>query len=178
MTGFDECLPARLGRRGYDTWALHGNGGEFYSRKTFYPLLGFRHAEFYDDFKRRSDRNPQCSGTVFQGICDEQVYQRALNLFDGTRRFVHVMTLDTHLPVRSAQFPSCSASFKDDAGLCGYDRLVERSMRQLGEALRRAKSKPDLIFIYGDHAPPFAGQAARDVFHPDRIPFLRLRRIW
>ena len=138
--------------------------------------MGFRHAEFYDRLRAAFPTAQSCDGTVFHGLCDEQVYARAMELFDGGKRFVHVMTLDTHLPVRSAEPPSCSTEYAGDPALCGYDRLLGRSLTQLGRALARATIKPDVVYVYGDHAPPFATQASRQVFDAGRVPFLTLTR--
>ena len=170
------CLPQNLGRLGYDSWALHGNGGQFYSRGTFYPLMGFRHVEFYKEIQSRYPSLRPCDGTIFRGVCDKYVYERALSLFDGNKRFVHVITLDTHLPTPPASRPACSSSFGDSEALCGYDVLLERSMSHLGKAIRNAKFKPDLIFIYGDHAPPFSNNKDREVFRNSQVPFLTLQK--
>nr|WP_269141314.1 sulfatase-like hydrolase/transferase [Sphingomonas sp. IC-56] len=171
-----QCLPSQLRRRGYDTVALHGNGGRFYSRWAVYPAMGFRQSFFYDDLAAADPAVTACPETAFNAACDERVYSRAIGLFDGQKRFVHVMTLDSHLPVLDAEPGSCSSIFAENSSLCGYAKLLQRSLAQLGLALHNAKVQPDVVFIYGDHAPPFASELARKVFSAEAVPYLILRK--
>lgn len=172
-----SCLPAMLARKGYDTNALHGNGPRFYSRLTVYPAMGFRRSWFYDDLKASDAAVVPCPGTLFRGACDALVYKRAVSLFDGRKRFVHVMTLDSHLPLLGRAAGGCPDKIAGDPAICGYVHVIEQSLTHLGEEMRRAQSHPDVIYIYGDHAPPFNSSIERKMFSADAVPFYRLRRI-
>ncbi|RZL29526.1 MAG: hypothetical protein EOP64_00780 [Sphingomonas sp.] len=172
---FSDCLPSFLSRSGYSTWGLHGNGGEIYNRKNVYPLIGFQHAVFYSDMASSPEIRP-CEHTPFRGICDHDMYVRALRLFDGSRRFVHIMTLDTHLPVYPTAPSECSGSFRNNASLCGYSKAIMRSLNDLATTILHSNKKPDLIFIYGDHAPPFFSASTRQFFDGKQVPFIILKR--
>lgn len=172
---FSDCLPRFLSSKGYSTWAFHGNGGEIYNRKNVYPLIGFRHAVFYNDMASLQNIHP-CEKTPFRGVCDHDMYVRALSLFNGSRRFVHIMTLDTHLPVYPTTPSECTRSFGDNESLCGYSKAIMRSLHDLSNVILRSKEKPDLIFIYGDHAPPFFSASTRQFFDGKRVPFVMLNR--
>jgi len=176
MFRLSSCLPARLRREGFDTEAIHGNGGDIYSRAKLYPAMGFRRTWFYEDLRTTDPNVSPCFGTLFNGACDARVYERALSLFDGQKRFVHVMTLDSHLPVPFTVPSNCPSQFISTAPLCSYAVLIRRSLAQLGSALSHAKVKPDLVFVYGDHAPPFNSAEARNAFAEDAVPFLVLQR--
>ena len=171
-----RCLPKMLQANGYVTDALHGNGGRFYNRRTIYPAMGFQRSWFYDDIVAADRSAGPCPKTAFNAVCDDRLYARALSLFDGNKRFVHVMTLDSHLPVPDADGLTCPRVFLDDKPLCAYANLISRSLDELGSAITAAPHKPDLIFIYGDHAPPFSKSTTRARFADDEVPFFILKR--
>lgn len=172
----DGCLPAKLKRLGYDTQALHGNGGLIYRRSQIYPAMGFKRSWFYDQLRAADSRVGPCTGTVFKGACDKAVLDRALSLFDGQRRLVHVMTLDSHLPLPSVEHGVCDPAFRADKTLCTYSRAMTRSFSGIVQAVQNAAHPPNLIVIYGDHAPPFALLSTRRFFDAEQVPFLVLRR--
>jgi hypothetical protein len=172
---FSSCLPSMLRRQGYDTWAFHGNGGRFYNRRLIYPVIGFAHARFFDDLREGASERSSCANTVFHGICDRAVFEQAIRLFDGRKRFVHVMTLDTHLPIDVSPEQRCKASPPTDSALCGYYALLAESLADLGHLLALARIKPDVVYVYGDHAPPFSKIAERQHFAASEVPFWTLR---
>lgn len=159
-----QCLPARLHARGYATVAFHGNGGAIYNRARLYPAIGFNQSWFYDRLHREDPTAASCPGKAFAGICDNKVFDRALSLFDGTKRFVHVMTLDTHLPVARSDGERCLPTFRSDVTLCAYSSTMRASLKALGSAIVSAAHHPDLIILYGDHAPPFSSTSDRAHF--------------
>lgn len=171
-----SCLPARLRRLGYDTQALHGNGPLMYDRRAVYPAMGFARAWFDTDLRRAAPDIRPCPGTAFGGVCDADLYARALSLFDGRRRFVHVLTLDAHLPIPAAGTSDCQPAFAGDAGLCRYAAATEASLDALARAVLAARNPPELIVLYGDHAPPFAGVQARAEFATHQVPYVVLTR--
>ncbi len=172
-----DCLPARLAARGYETDALHGNGGGIYDRAAVYPAMGFRRSWFFDDLKRDDPRVVACPDTAFGAACDERVFARALALFDGRPRFVHVMTVDTHLPIPDSVEPACPAGISGTPTICRYAAKMRGSLAELGAAIRRAPVPPDRVVLYGDHAPPFFGDVERDRFVPGVVPYLVLERV-
>lgn len=167
------CLPNRLRMAGYDTRALHGNGGKFYQRARLYPIMGFGKSYFYADLRRPGD---VCPDTSFNGVCDDKLFAAGLGLFDQNRRFVHMMTLDTHLPIPRGVGENCSASFRDDPLLCRYDVRMSQTLRELVAAVSSARFPPDLIVVYGDHPPPFRSSVTRARFRSDQVPFLVFRK--
>lgn len=173
-----HCLPMRLARAGYDTVALHGNGGHMYDRLDVYPAMGFRRSLFFADLRREAPAIAVCKGLPFTGICDGAVFTRALALFDGRRRLVHVMTLDAHLPysAENGALDQCLSAFRHAAGLCRYSALTRNSLGALASAVRSAPHPPDMIVVYGDHAPPFGAAALREAFRPGVVPYVVLTR--
>ncbi len=165
------CLPAQLAREGYRTVAVHGNAGSFYRRTRFYPMMGF--AEHWHYEQMRGQVVGLCS-YLFVGICDGDAARIALAAFDGSRRaFVHLMTLDTHLPL-PAPAGTCRAAAEPT--LCTYSHGISSSLGAIAAAVVAAHSPPDLIVLYGDHAPPFVERRLRAQFIEGKVPFLVLRR--
>ncbi|MDB5459875.1 MAG: mdoB [Caulobacteraceae bacterium] len=168
------CLPQALRQRGYTTAAYHGNSGDFYHRASVYPSIGITDSHFRDDLVR-SGR--VCDRYMFKGVCDRDVFQSAMTAFKGPgRHFVHVMTLDTHFPQAGDPAAGCGQARREARELCLYDWYFGRAGADLAAAIEAAPTKPDLIVLYGDHAPPFADRN-RDVFSSDSVPYYELRRI-
>lgn len=175
MRRLPVCIPALMRRKGYDTQSIHGNGSRFYSRLTVYPAMGFTKSWFYDDLLSYYPQIVPCKNTSFRGACDAFVFRRALSLFDGRKKFIHLMTLDSHLPINDSVTTECPPGFKNNPQLCSYAYLIRRSLSELSYSVRNAKHRPDNIIIFGDHAPPFMSYSARKAFSVDQVPYITLR---
>lgn len=173
VAGFaDQCLPNRLKSMGYITTGMHGNTGFFYDRIQLYPALGFDRMLFRNDLLRRG--GVDCPSRSFPGICDRDTLRIGLGLFGHQpREFVHVVSLDTHYPY-AANKPSdtvCEgAAAKLATDLCIYRNQFADAMGVIGTAIAEAKVKPDVIFVYGDHAPTFVGEKLRSYFDREDVP--------
>jgi hypothetical protein len=49
-------------------------------------------------------------------------------------------------------------------------------MDTIGRTVRRAPVKPDVVYIYGDHAPPYVTTNERLFFDRTKVPFIVLTR--
>lgn len=165
------CLPAALQSRGYVSTALHGNVGTFYRRTRFYPLMGFSHAQHYEQMRAMV---PALCTYTFIGICDRDAARIAVESFGHQpREFVHLMTLDTHFPLPAAS-EACRRS--RDSELCTYLHEMSRSLGGISQAIETARYPPDMIVLYGDHGPPFTRGQERDQFESGRVPYMVLKR--
>jgi hypothetical protein len=173
-----HCLPARLSQQGWATLGIHGNSRFFYNRSGLYPAIGFGHTLFFDDLKAQGRH--VCRTRAFAGVCDHDTLAAALEfLAKNPKAFAHVMTLDTHFPLgsRTAGDRNCKSGVSvPSQELCLYQNQITTVMREIGEAIAKAPAKPDLIFIYGDHAPPYAVASERKYFDREHIPVLILKR--
>ena len=173
-----DCLPHYLQARGYRTLGIHGNSGFFYSRRDLYPAIGFEETLFYDNFMRKDPSIPRCKTRAFDGICDRAAMAAALAfLQEGGPRFAHVMTLDTHFPLDAAspEDRKCDivAGLRDE-DLCIYAHRMRTVLTELAQQLAEAKNRPDRVYIYGDHPPPYVSKQERDYFDRAAVPFLVL----
>jgi hypothetical protein len=172
MPALRNCLPNALMRRGYATEAFHGNTGRFYGRSRTYPSLGFRTSTFLEDLPGQ----PRCRPDLFNSVCDAAVLRRAVAAFDkGGRRFVHVVTLDSHEPLSTEGFPQCRNLAPRPRELCMYDLSQRAALLAVAGALKAAKSPPELVSLYGDHGPPLLGGSG--AMSPSRVPYIELRRV-
>ena len=110
----------------------------------------------------------------FVAICDHDLLSLAVASFRAEQRsFVHVMTLDTHLPLRRPTFP-CKAEMSP--GLCSYEEAMKRTLGDIVSVLSTAAIKPEMVALYGDHMPPFFAASDRARFVKGQVPFVLLTR--
>jgi phosphoglycerol transferase MdoB-like AlkP superfamily enzyme len=171
MKWFRDCLPVRLAAAGWDTSGWHGNAGSFYRRSTIYPALGFGEQQFFETMAPRTAR---LCRFLFVGICDRDALALAVDWLGARPRgFAHVMSLDTHLPLPPTK-GSCPSGRR---AYCDYLDGVRNSLQATADALATAPQGPDILFVYGDHAPPFLDADERGLFRPGVVPFVQLERI-
>lgn len=179
---FDEaCVPSFLSDRGYGTWAGHGNRGTFYDRRRVYPALGFRQVSFDVQFPGADDPQTCPEYLVFPGACDRLAFHAALSFLEAKpKAFAHVMTLDTHFPLRLdiGEHVECPQGLSlDDESLCLYVRRISGVLLELAAELTRASNGPEVVYLYGDHRPPYAVTFLREAFAPELVPFVKLTKI-
>lgn len=170
----EHCLPNVLAERGWKTAGLHGNSGLFYDRRRIYPAIGFQNVLFREDFDRLE--TTPCRSIGFTGWCDPVVLRHGLEqLASAPRSFVHVMSLDTHLPLKATEEEKarCSAS---PGEACIYVHRFGRTLENIARAINEAPVKPDIVFIWGDHPPPYIHKDVRDLFVSGEVPMLILTR--
>ena len=59
-----DCIPSKLSKLGYSTWAGHANVGGFYNRSNIYPAMGFGISKFESSFGKVSK---DCGGACLVG---------------------------------------------------------------------------------------------------------------
>ena len=164
---FQDCLPALLQKRGFSTAAWHGGDSWFYNRSNIYRQMGFKQAHFFGDMVPNVSR--VCS-YLFVAICDADLFKAAMVSFgQSEREFVHIMTIDTHLPISNSLI-ACGPQI--DRQKCLYQSMIEQTINSLGSAVRNSPTQPDLILVTGDHAPPFINGRVRREFRSGVVPWL------
>jgi len=89
------------------------------------------------------------------------------------------LTVDTHvrLQARTTADHACPLSeVMDDADLCLYVHRFADALDEIASGLATGPGGADLLYLYGDHAPPYASGALRAAFDANRVPVLVLRR--
>jgi hypothetical protein len=174
------CLPAQLERLGYATIGIHGNVRQFYNRMRIYPMFGFSRTMFLDDFERQRSTMELCNGEAFSGVCDSAAVSAALGFISAhPTAFAHVMTLQTHLPMAASDLGSSDCSrfpHLEQSDLCLYANQQAETLRRIGVLLMASPTPPDVVYLYGDHAPPFALRSLREKFVRGQVPYIVLTR--
>lgn len=169
LSALGICAPHALARLGYRTKAWHGNSRYFYLRDQVYPAMGFQEFESFETFA--ADEGSICR-KLFTGICDRKILDSASVWLNGEgKRFAHVMTLETHLPLASQPNERCAHSNPET---CGYLVAMRKAMSDIGTSIAKIRERPLDVFIYGDHPPPFMSEEARQTFSRTAVPFVSI----
>lgn len=162
-----DCLPARLAQHGWMTTGLHGFSGAMFDRDRWWPMLGLRHQEFGESLVRAA-QGRECGG-AFAGACDSDVLRRAFEIAAQPRQFVYVVTLNSHLPIKTEPLALELTTLCKDADVgaaeCQYLNAIGRMLRAVHNGLSASTSGQEpMVLVVGDHAPPFSDRASRGHF--------------
>jgi phosphoglycerol transferase MdoB-like AlkP superfamily enzyme len=175
-----SCLPTRLAALGYDTIAVHGMSGHMFNRSTWYSTIGFRERWFHEQLQQQG--LPDCTG-VFTGTCDADIAAwigRRLEEDSSRPKFVHWMTLNSHLPVPVPSYLTngapCLASIglQPNSPLCSWYQLVANVHRSVAQLAAGPLSRSTVFVIVGDHAPPFGDPVLHSRFSQSDVPYVVL----
>jgi len=175
-----SCLPARLADLGYETIGVDGMSGHMFDRSTWYGTIGFQERWFHEQFQPQG--LPDCNGALV-GTCDADIAAwigRRLDADSSRPKFIHWMTLNSHLPVPvPLSLPNaapCSAAegLQPDSPLCSWYQLVANVHRSVAQLALDPLGRPTVFVIVGDHAPPFGDPSLRDRFSQSDVPYVVL----
>jgi hypothetical protein len=175
-----NCLPQRLGALGYDRIAIHGFSPHMYLRSVWYPTIGFQEQLFHEQLQEQG--LPDCNG-VFVGTCDADIATwigHRLDEDSSRPKFIHWMTLNSHLPapvpVSLPNAAPCLAAegLETDSQLCSWYQLVANVHRSVAHLALDPLGRPTVFVIVGDHAPPFGDPSLRDRFSQSVVPYVVL----
>jgi phosphoglycerol transferase MdoB-like AlkP superfamily enzyme len=148
-------LPGLLRRDGYDTAFLYGGFGYFDNMSDFFSTNGCRVVD------RSAMGAGEISFATIWGVCDEDLYRRALKEADaahadGRPFFQFVMTTSNHRPF-------CYPQKIDIPSGSGRHGAVKYTDYALGQFLRQARTKPwfgqTIFLIVADHCANSAGKS-------------------
>jgi phosphoglycerol transferase MdoB-like AlkP superfamily enzyme len=174
------CVPERLASLGYQRIAVHGMSGLMFDRLVWYHTLGFQELWFQEELKKQG--LPNCGG-AFLGTCDADIAAwigRRLEEDTSRPKFIHWMTLNSHLPVpvpsrlRDAVPCTPDVGLHPESALCSWYQLVENVHRSVAQLASGPLGRPTIFVVVGDHAPPFGDPDLRDRFSQDVVPYVVL----
>lgn len=164
-----DCLPARLAANGWTTVGMHGFSGQMFNRIHWWPAMGLQASVFGEapEFQGR-----RC-GAAFRGGCDSALIAMGAKALAPGKRFVYLLTLNTHLPVErpadGTPAPPACANPRADRDVCDHLAATAEVLRQLRSGIDTTRVAP-LVVVVGDHAPPFADKLSRQAFLADKVP--------
>ncbi len=177
-----NCIPAQLGRRGYDTIALNSFTETFFQTGKWYPNTGFKTRLFDKDLEKKGAQ--QCGG-VFAGACDRDIPAQISEHLKKAKQptFLYWLTVNSHLPVP----PGLNLNVDNCARISAViAREFPQICRQfsiwhdIDTAMVKQITADDFpntdILIVGDHMPPYFDRHHRTQFDPEHVPYLYLRR--
>ena len=175
-----DCLPDRLATAGYHNVAIHGNDGGLFNRRAWYPRIGFNEVWFKD--RLQAANLPNCIG-AFKGTCDAAIagwMSDRLKTPDPQPQFLYWMTLNSHLPVpnpaplSSPVSCSFSNSLATQPAHCAWFQLIANLHESVYKLAMGAGTRPTVIVLVGDHAPPFSDPTVRSEFSHKVVPYVVL----
>jgi Sulfatase len=175
-----SCLPQKLSSLGYEPIAVHGFSGHMYVRSAWYPTIGFQEQWFHEQLHEQGLSD--CNG-LFVGTCDADVAAWIGRRLDGDSshpKFIHWMTLNSHLPVPvpvslpNAEPCSAAEGLEPDSQLCSWYQLVMNVHRSVAQLALDPLGRPTVFVIVGDHAPPFGDPSLRERFSQSDVPYVVL----
>ena len=155
--------PRFLKAQGYDTIAIHGYYGKFWSRNTAYPNLGIDTFISAENFS-----NPELKRGF---ISDSQMTQRIIEEYENHEAdsdapfFVHAVTMQNHTTYASNRYPEEELvkvledpGFSDNtvSQLQDFATGVYEADQALGELVDyfSGVDEPTIIVFWGDHYNP------------------------
>lgn len=177
----DNCFPAQLRRKGYDTVAMHSFSETFFQRGEWYPNIGFARSEFNTELMAAGAR--KCGG-VFPGACDRDVPKQIAAKLKAAEKptFLYWLTLNSHLPVPpglNLDVDRCQRVSpilaRDFPQICRQFNIWYDIDVAVVKEITAADFPETDILIVGDHMPPYFDRHHRTQFDPEHVPYLYLR---
>ncbi|OTG89695.1 sulfatase-like hydrolase/transferase [Acinetobacter sp. ANC 3813] len=150
---FKDCLPNKLKRIGYKTYAVHGAMSIMYDRSSWYPKAGF------DQFYSFEQLNNAGVCFSFSGRCDIKIipYIKSF-LLNSDKSFVYWLTLNSHAPYDDRIFYegfNCKYhGIKAGTETCKNFRLQYQFFYSLATLIDDPKMSGVEVYVAGDHSPP------------------------
>lgn len=149
-----------LNEEGYDTTAIHANGGQFYNRDKAYEYLGFDKAIFIDDMEDLEDHYRDCVQDIDTA---EEIVKQYENM-TSDKKFIFAITMESHMPYAADKYENKEITLETDLvegeelinleayvqGLYNFDK----SIKYLIDYFEDQEEEVILVF-YGDHRPAF-----------------------
>lgn len=144
-----------LRQRGYEVQFIYGGDSYFDNMGDFFGHNG------YDVIDRKQMRSEEVTFDNIWGVCDEDLFRKALSVFDANRQpfFAQLMTVSNHRPYT---FPEGKIAFEGDpkcrSGAVKYCDFA------IGRFLREAEQHPwfdnTIFVIVADHCASSAGKTS------------------
>jgi hypothetical protein len=176
-----NCMPAALGRKGYDTIAMHSFSSTFFERGEWYPNIGFKTRLFDKDLEKVGAE--RCGG-VFPGACDRDIPVQIAERLKAAKKptFLYWLTLNSHLPVPpglNLNVDNCAKISKklalDFPQICRQFNIWHDIDTAMVKQITADDFPDSDILIVGDHMPPYFDLYHRTQFDPENVPWLYLR---
>lgn len=154
ITKDTPSLASYLASLGYETYAQHPYYASGWNREKVYPLLGFEHLNFIDDYANKT--------YVRKYVSDDADMQHIIDTYenkeDGKPAFIFNVTMQNH-----GGYTDAFSDLSEDVHATNYNsevldrylsliRLTDQSLEKLVDYFSNVDEKTVIVF-FGDHQP-------------------------
>ena len=180
ITKDTPSLASHLASLGYETYAQHPYYASGWNREKVYPLLGFEHLNFIDDYANKT--------YVRKYVSDDADMQHIIDTYenkeDGKPAFIFNVTMQNH-----GGYTDAFSDLSEDVHATNYNsevldrylsliRLTDQSLEKLVDYFSNVDEKTVIVF-FGDHQPSdtVAAQVQDSMLLPgESVPDEQLRK--
>ena len=149
-----EALPSYLAGLGYETYGMHPYYASGWDRDTVYPLLGFEHTAFIEDYTDRE----YIRKYVSDRSCVEKIKETFEQKETGKPMFLFNVTMQNHGSYSDTYdnfIPDIAVEGASSESLSAYLSLIAKTDQALEELITYFKNvnEPTMIVFFGDHQP-------------------------
>ena len=180
ITKDTPSLASYLASLGYETYAQHPYYASGWNREKVYPLLGFEHLNFIDDYANKT--------YVRKYVSDDADMQHIIDTYenkeDGKPAFIFNVTMQNH-----GGYTDAFSDLSEDVHATNYNsevldhylsliRLTDQSLEKLVDYFSNVDEKTVSVF-FGDHQPSdtVAAQVQDSMLLPgESVPDEQLRK--
>ena len=180
ITKDTPSLASYLASLGYETYAQHPYYASGLNREKVYPLLGFEHLNFIDDYANKT--------YVRKYVSDDADMQHIIDTYenkeDGKPAFIFNVTMQNH-----GGYTDAFSDLSEDVHATNYNsevldrylsliRLTDQSLEKLVDYFSNVDEKTVIVF-FGDHQPSdtVAAQVQDSMLLPgESVPDEQLRK--
>ena len=180
ITKDTPSLASYLASLGYETYAQHPYYASGWNREKVYPLLGFEHLNFIDDYANKT--------YVRKYVSDDADMQHIIDTYenkeDGKPAFIFNVTMQNH-----GVYTDAFSDLSEDVHATNYNsevldrylsliRLTDQSLEKLVDYFSNVDEKTVIVF-FGDHQPSdtVAAQVQDSMLLPgESVPDEQLRK--
>lgn len=180
ITKDTPSLASYLASLGYETYAQHPYYASGWNREKVYPLLGFEHLNFIDDYANKT--------YVRKYVSDDADMQHIIDTYenkeDGKPAFIFNVTMQNH-----GGYTDAFSNLSEDVHATNYNsevldrylsliRLTDQSLEKLVDYFSNVDEKTVIVF-FGDHQPSdtVAAQVQDSMLLPgESVPDEQLRK--
>lgn len=169
QSGFQNCIPNILKKKGYYTVAMHGATGAMYDRKYWYPKVGFDQQIFRESIP---SLNSRCYS--FPGFCDRDLQNKIVSEFHQHKKiFFYWLSLNTHVnydlrDLKDDQFDCKKYQLDQSMSACRNLKLQKQFFYNLSKLVKKPELKGTYVVIVGDHTPPIYDES-RKTFEESQV---------
>lgn len=180
ITKDTPSLASYLASLGYETYAQHPYYASGWNREKVYPLLGFEHLNFIDDYANKT--------YVRKYVSDDADMQHIIDTYenkeDGKPAFIFNVTMQNH-----GGYTDAFSDLSEDVHATNYNsevldrylsliRLTDQSLEKMVDYFSNVDEKTVIVF-FGDHQPSdtVAAQVQDSMLLPgESVPDEQLRK--